>query len=67
MRYNNQFFHTREDAKAFQIEHGGALYSALPRSRTKREFQNEVAIALDARNEIVNAGETPWCVAWNEP
>ena len=66
MTYNNKFFHTREDAKAFQREHGGALYSSLPRSRTKREFQDEIAVALDARNEVVNIHETPWCVAWNE-
>ncbi len=66
MKYNNRFFPTREDAKAFQREHGGAMYSALPRSRTKREFQDEIAVALDARNEIVSAIETPWCVAWNE-
>ena len=66
MRYNNQFFRTREEAKEFQIKHGGAIYSHLPRSRTKEDFRAEMAVALDARNEVVNADETPWCVAWNE-
>lgn len=30
VRYNNKFFHTREEAKAFQREHGGCLYSCTP-------------------------------------
>lgn len=67
MRYNNQFFHTREEAKEFQAKHGGAIYSHLPQSRTKEDFRAEMAIALDAWNEVVSISETPWCVAWNEP
>ena len=66
MRYNNQFFRTREEAKEFQATHGGALYSHTPRSRTKREFRAEMSVAFDARGEVININETPWCVAWNE-
>ena len=66
MKYNNKFFATREEAKAFQKEHGGAIYSATPKSKTKRSFCTEMAVAFDARMEVVNPNETPWCVAWNE-
>ena len=66
MRYHNKFFATRAEAAAFQREHGGAIYSDTPRSRTKREFHIEIAIAFDARREIISASATPWCVAWNE-
>lgn len=64
--YNNKFFKTREEAKAFQKEHGGAIYSNTPKSKTKRSFRVEMTVAFDARNEFVNPNETPWCVAWNE-
>ena len=64
--YNNKFFKTREEAKAFQKEHGGAIYSDTPKSKTKRSFRAEMAVAFDARREFVNPNETPWCVAWNE-
>ena len=67
MSYNNKFFHTREEAKAFQAEHGGTLYSYTPRSKTKKAFRAETSVAFDARQEIVNISQTPWCVAWNEP
>lgn len=66
VRYNNKFFHTREEAKAFQREHGGCLYSCIPRSSTKHAFRIEMAVAFDARQEIVDMNKTPWCVAWNE-
>lgn len=66
MRYNNKFFHTREEAKAFQKEHGGAIYSYTPHSKTRADFRVEMAIAYDARMEVVNTSQTPWCVAWNE-
>lgn len=66
MKYNNKFFRTREEAKMFQKDHGGVIYSDTPRSRTKREFHTEMGIAWDARREIVKAAKTPWCVAWNE-
>ena len=66
MMYNNRFFRTREDAKEFQRVHGGAIYSYAPRSRTKRDFIAEMAVALDVRHEVANVHETPWCVAWNE-
>lgn len=64
--YNNKFFRTREEAKAFQKEHGGAMYSATPKSKTKRYFLDEMRVAFDARLECVNPNETPYCVAWNE-
>ena len=64
--FNNKFFKTREEAKTFQKEHGGAIYSATPKSKTKRNFCTEMAVAFDARQELVNPNETPWCVAWNE-
>lgn len=65
-RYNNKFFRTRDEAFAFQKENGGAVYSNMPRSRTKGDFLAEVVVAYDARHEIVDVKETPWCVAWNE-
>ena len=66
MAYNNRFFRTREEAKAFQREHGGAVYSCAPRSSTNDDYRVEVAVAYDGRREIVDVTETPWCVAWNE-
>lgn len=66
MRYNNKFFKTREEAKQFQKDHGGVLYSYTPKSKTKRAFRTEMVVAFDARQEIVNVNETPYCVAWNE-
>lgn len=66
MKYNNKFFKTRDEAKQFQKEHGGALYSCTPKSKTKRAFRTEMTVAFDARMEIVNPNETPYCVAWNE-
>lgn len=66
MKYNNKFFKTREEAKAFQKEHGDAIYSDTPKSKTKRNFRAEITVAFDARMELVNPNETPWCVAWNE-
>ena len=66
VKYNNRFFKTREEAKAFQKENGGVIYSHVPYSRTKRDFLYEMAVALDARGEIVDKVKTPFCVAWNE-
>ena len=66
MRYNNRFFSTKDEAKAFQKKHGGAMYSSTPRSRTKKDFQVEMAVALDARAEVIDPDKTPYCVAWNE-
>ena len=64
--YNNKFFATREEAKAFQKEHGGVMYSCTPKSRTKKDFRMEMIVAFDARTEVVNPNATPYCVAWNE-
>lgn len=66
MRYNNKFFKMKEEAKEFQKKHGGALYSNTPRSKTKRSFRTEMAVAFDARMEVVDGNKTPYCVAWNE-
>ena len=68
MRYNNRFFKTQEEAKAFQKEHGGRLLKFSPRSRmeTRSDFAAEIMVAYDARGEIVDKDVTPFCVAWNE-
>ena len=68
MRYNNRFFKTEEEAKAFKKEHGGHMIHVTPRSRleTRRDFAAEMAVAYDARGEVVDKLETPYCVAWNE-
>lgn len=64
--YNNKFFATKEEAKSFQKEHGGVLYSITPKSKTKRAFRDEMAVAFDARQECVDINKTPYVVAWNE-
>lgn len=51
--YYNRFFKTLEEAKAFQRIHGGALYSNAPHSRTKQDYKAEMAVALDARQEVI--------------
>ena len=69
MKYNNRFFETEEEAKAFRKQHKcGAILHLTPRSRstTKRDFYAEMAVAWDARREEVDPVKTPWCVAWNE-
>ena len=67
--YNNKFFATREEAKAFQKEHGGVLIALTPRchKETRLSFMAEMQVAADARGEIVDPAKTPFCVAWNEP
>ena len=69
MRYNNKFFQTEEEAKAFRKENKrGAILHLTPRSRkeTRRDFYAEIAVAWDARRGVVDPEVTPWCVAWNE-
>ena len=69
MKYNNRFFKTEEEAKAFRKQrHGGVLLHLTPRSRkeTKMDFYAEMAVAWDARQEEIDPVVTPWCVAWNE-
>ena len=68
MRYNNKFFSTQEEAKAFQKQHGGVLLHVTPRSHfnTRRYFAAEMAVAYNARGEVVDKEKTPYCVAWNE-
>ena len=66
--YNNKFFSTEAEAKAFQKSHGGQMISIKPRSRreTRAAFAAEMMVAYDARGEIVDKETTPFCVAWNE-
>lgn len=66
--YNNRFFATEQEAKAFKKQHGGVLIHVTPRSRleTRRNFSAEMAVAYDARGEVVDKEKTPYCVAWNE-
>ena len=66
MKFNNKFFATKEEAKEFQKEFGGVMYSYVPRSRTKHSFDVEWATAWNRRMEVVDPAVTPWCVAWNE-
>ena len=66
MKYNNKFFKTKEEAMSFKRAHGGVIYSYTPRSRTKQAYSIEVAVAYDARREMVSPKRTPYCVAWNE-
>lgn len=66
--YNNRFFATKEEALAFRKQHGGRLISLSPKSRkeTRMDFQAEMAVAWDARGEVIDKEATPYCVAWNE-
>ncbi len=68
MRYNNRFFATAAEAKAFKKEHGGVFMHMTNRSKwkTKMDFVAEMEVALDARGEVVDPEKTPYCVAWNE-
>lgn len=69
MRYNNRFFKTEEEAKAFRkARKGGVILHLTPRSRreTRRDFYAEMAVAWDARREEIDPNVTPWCIAWNE-
>ena len=69
MRYNNKFFSTEAEARAFQKSHGGKLLAIKPKSRrtTRTEFAVEIMVAYDARGEVVDKDATPFCVAWNDP
>lgn len=62
MLYAHKFFKTKEDAKAFQKKHGGALYSNAPGSRTKRDYLTEAAMAEMTEKQ---REERPFCVARN--
>ena len=69
MRYNNKFFQTEEEAKAFKKARGGGVllnWNPKGHKSKKLEFLSECVVALDARMEAINPDETPWCVAWNE-
>lgn len=62
MLYAHKFFKTKEDAKAFQKKHGGALYSNAPGSRTKQDYLTEAVMAEMTEKQ---REERPFCVAWN--
>lgn len=62
MLYAHKFFKTKENAKAFQRKHGGALYSNAPGSRTKQDYLTEAAMAEMTEKQ---REERPFCVAWN--
>lgn len=62
MLYAHKFFKTKENAKAFQRKHGGALYSNAPGSRTKRDYITEAAMAGMTEKQ---REDRPFCVAWN--
>lgn len=66
--YNNRFFKTEAEAKAFRKAHGGTLLHITPRSKreTRLDFMAEMAVAQGARGERIDPEETPYCVAWNE-
>ena len=59
MRYNGRWFKTEEEAKAFQKEHGGALYKNTPRSRTKRDHE------IASMTFGFDPDEYPYSVNWN--
>lgn len=65
MKYCNQFFKTKEEAKAFQKQHGyGALYSNEKGSRTKKAYATELRVRGSWNDEFINT--YPFVVAWNE-
>lgn len=64
--YKNQFFKTKEEAKAFQKERGyGALYSNVKGSRTKRDYATELAILCPA-DPLKFSQEYPFVIAWTQ-
>lgn len=64
--YCSKFFETKEDARDFQKAHGyGALYSNVPRSKTKDDYATELQIARYCGRSI-DPEVTPYCIAWNE-
>lgn len=62
MLYAHKFFKTQEEARAFQREHGGALYSGLPGSHTRKDYAVEAAMAEMTEKQ---REDCPFCVAWN--
>lgn len=59
--YRAAWFETKEEAKDFQKKQGfGALYTNLPGSRTKRQFNDEAAM-FGFDTEKYHA-----VVSWNE-
>lgn len=62
MLYAHEFFRTKEEASAFQRERGGALYSNLPGSRTRKAYAVEACMAELTEKQ---RKDNPFCVAWN--
>lgn len=62
MLYARKFFKTKENAKAFQKKHGGAMYADVPGSRTRKDYNVEACLAELTASE---REKYPYCVAWN--
>lgn len=64
--FKNQFFKTKEEALAFKKKRGGgAIYSNVKGSKTKRSYQIELII-LGRPGDEEFMKEYPYVVAWNE-
>ena len=63
--FKNQFFKTKEEAKDFQKKNGGAFYSNVKGSRTKRDYIAELAI-LNPDNYEQFSENYPYVIAWTE-
>lgn len=62
--YRNKFFKTKEEAETFKKEHGGALYSNVPYSHTKKDYMVEAKQVACFDDNFIK--EHPYCVAWNQ-
>lgn len=63
--FKNQFFKTKEEAVAFKKKKGcGAIYSNVKGSRTKRDYQTELAVLGRFDEEFI--AEYPYVVAWTQ-
>ena len=54
MKYRNKFFKIKEEAIAFQKEHGGALYSNAKYSKTKMKYMAEALGVAGLNRESIN-------------
>ena len=63
--FRNQFFKTKEEALTFKKEKGyGAIYSNVKGSRTKKDYQAELAVLGRFDDEFI--AEYPYVVAWTQ-
>lgn len=65
IRYMYKLFKTREEAKAFQEEHGGALYN-LAAEKRKRPSAIRSIVLLDCDIVWKLTDEDRYSVEWNE-